>query len=422
MRKIRSGQSFLYREQGYNSTIIEVNMNDIIHGELLQAALEKTTERFPYMMDKLVEKESSYYLCPNNSVPMQVAKTTNFRSLGSKEVGYHLLDVTFIDNSIRVAFHHAFCDGRGVKPFVETLVYYYCCLKYEKVFSCEGIHIVEEVPDASEVMEPFGSQPFDVNENDIRSVDRDGFSLPESTISPKGCYRTSIMVNQAEFVSFAKAHKATPSILTAILVSSSIHQIHPEADKSIICNLAIDFRPALSMKNVHKNCTGIIYLSYSKADSKREIPNLASTYRALLSDQRNANAVKASVNSQIALFNRVDQAKTMKEKQELLSFINNTCLNSYVISYLGQMNFNDFGKHVNSAHLYSGEIKGLTVNMVAAGDTISFDFIHGFENNEYTKGFLENLDNIGINYTSTETCPISTGIDASYLMASQQLE
>lgn len=362
MRKIRSGQSFLYREQGYNSTVIEVNMKDIIHGGLLQAALEKTTERFPYMMDKLVEKENSYYLCPNNSVPMQVAKTTNFRALGSKEVGYHLLDVTFIDNSIRVAFHHAFCDGGGVKPFVETLVYYYCCLKYEKVFSCEGIHTVEEVPDASEVMEPFGSQPFDVNENDIRSVDCDGFSLPESTISPKRCYRTSIVVDQAEFVSFAKAHNATPSILTAILVSSSIHQIHPEADKSIICNLAVDFRPALSMENVHKNCTGIIYLPYSKADSKREIPNLASTYRALLSDQRNANAVKASVNSQIALFNRVDQAKTMKEKQELLSFINNSCLNSYVISYLGQMNFNDFGKHVNSAHLYSGEIKGLTVN------------------------------------------------------------
>lgn len=56
MRQIRSGQSFLYRTDGYDSTVIEIRMKDKVTGSYLQVALTNTVKRFPYLTDKLVEK------------------------------------------------------------------------------------------------------------------------------------------------------------------------------------------------------------------------------------------------------------------------------------------------------------------------------------------------------------------------------
>ena len=47
LRKLRSGQSFLYREGGYNSTVVEVRMTERVSGSCLQSALTRVSRRFP---------------------------------------------------------------------------------------------------------------------------------------------------------------------------------------------------------------------------------------------------------------------------------------------------------------------------------------------------------------------------------------
>ncbi|MDR1699942.1 MAG: hypothetical protein LBR68_01995, partial [Lachnoclostridium sp.] len=118
MKQIRSGQSFLYRTHGYDSTVIEIRMKDQVTGNHLQTALTNTAKRFPYLTDKLVEKGGSYFL-HHDSNSILAVQTDKFRTLGSMATGYHLLDITYKNNQIKVAFHHGLCDGRGVLPFVE---------------------------------------------------------------------------------------------------------------------------------------------------------------------------------------------------------------------------------------------------------------------------------------------------------------
>lgn len=47
MRKIRSGQAYLYRDGGIRSTVIDIRMKDKVRGDLLRRALEKTMVRYP---------------------------------------------------------------------------------------------------------------------------------------------------------------------------------------------------------------------------------------------------------------------------------------------------------------------------------------------------------------------------------------
>ena len=92
--KIISGQSFLYRTKGTRSMVIDLYLTEEIEPQLLQIAVNRSLKRFPYLTSSLVKKNDQYYLS-HNEYPVVIAQQHNLRSLGSKEVNYHLIDITF---------------------------------------------------------------------------------------------------------------------------------------------------------------------------------------------------------------------------------------------------------------------------------------------------------------------------------------
>lgn len=420
MQQIRSGQSFLYRASGYNSTVVEIQMRDKITGSYLQMALIHAGQRFPYLTQKLVEKGGAYFLHRDDN-SMTVNKTNRFRTLGSMETGYHLLDVTYIDHYIRVAFHHGLCDGRGIIPFVETLLYDYCCQKYHRQFSSEGIRLPGELIPQEETAEPFSTDYFEVDSGAVPQIEKDGFALPESTASPNVCCRTEILVDEAAFVRGAKAIGATPTLFAAMIFSRCILDLNIQAEKPVICNLAMDLRTAIGMEQTHRNCVGSAYLPYTLADRNQEPALLANRYRELLAVQREPNAVKAGLNQQIGLFNKLDEMKTLEERRQMMSFFDTMLNNTYVISYMGRLRLNDYAGYVESARFYNDTIRGLTVNMLSAAGKLSFVVLQGFSGKKYVEAFTQALAPYGF-LSVSETAAVTTGKDKSYLTASRQSE
>ena len=420
MRKIISGQSFLYRKNGYDSTIIEVVMKDKVRGDYLQMALMTTLKRFPYMSDKLVEKKSSYYLC-EDLTSMTVNKTNKLRTLGSMQTGYHLLDVTYIDKNIRVAFHHGLCDGRGIKPFIETLIYYYCTLKYRRKFDNTGIRLIEEQISESELVEPFGTEYYSVDTSNIVEINKDCFSLPENTEDTSNTYRTIIKVDEEEFIKLVKENNATPTILTAILFSEAILE-HNDIDKPIMSNIAVDLRNYLGVLDTHKNCTGTLCLPYTEEYSRKELKEICLLFREFIAKQREENFIKNNLNKQIGLFNKLNEIKSLEEKRKILSFFDNISNDTFVISYLGKMQFNDFDKYVESTNMYSDGSRGIIINMIASGGKISFNILQNFEDTKYVDSFTKRLTKRKMNYERNDIGLFITGKDKSFITASRQAE
>lgn len=420
MEKIGSGQSFLYRRGGYDSTVIEIRMKDWVVGRCLQAALTDTARRFPYMTERLVEKDGSYFLHRNN-IPMMAAKTHKFRPLGDISTGYHLIDVTYIGNLIRVAFHHGLCDGKGIMPFVETLLYEYCSQRYHKHFSTEGLRLPGEMILPEETMEPFSDQYFDVDETAVQSVEKDGYALPEGTPSPEVCYGTEFILDESRFVNAARSIGATPSTFAAMIVSDVILSLNTQADKPVICNLAMDLRSAVDMELTHRNCVGSAYLPFTEKDRQDDRRSVAEKYRKLLAAQRTPDAVKATLNKQIGLFNRLDELNTIEEKREMLSFFNGLISNTYVISYLGRLRLNDYAQYVESARFFSDTICGLSINMLAAAGKLSLEVLQGFSEQRYVRELKRILVPYGL-LSATDTHVVTTGKDMSFITAAQQTE
>ena len=420
MDKIISGQSFLYRKNGYSSTIIEIKMKDKIRGDYLQVALSNTLKRFPYLSYKLVEKQGSYYL-EEDTNSMTVNATNKARKLGSMQTGYHLLDITYLKNSVYVAFHHGLCDGRGIKPFIETLIYYYCTLKYKTNFDTNGIHLMGEKIDKEETEEPFGKELYEVDESKLIKIDKDCFHIPENTEDISNSYRTEFIVNEEDFMKKVKEYSATPAILTAELFSKDIYE-NNKIDKKIMCNMAVDLRSIIAKDKTHKNAMGTICLSYAEEEYKLSLNELSQKYRKMIAEQKDENFVKAFFNKQIAMFGKLNEIKSLEEKRKLLSFFDNITNDTYVISYLGKMRFNDFDKYVDSCHLYSEGSRGIIINMISAGGNFTFNILQNFDNNKYIDTFEKMLKDLNVRYIRNNIGVFNTGKDKSYITASHQAE
>lgn len=420
MEKIRSGQSFLYREGGLNSTVIEIRMKKKVKGDSLREALDLALVRYPYFSVKLVEKFGDFFLEENKQKPV-VKRTDKSYVLGSMSVGYHLIHVTYMNERIKVAFHHALCDGKGIKPFIETLIYYYVSKRYNKSFKPNGIRLAGEPFLVGETREPF-DKAYAYEAFDTPQYVKEGYHLKEYDKPHDKFYRYEILINKVEFVSYAKHYEATPGILAALLISKAIYQSRDSMDKPIVCSMASDMRKELGVDYTYKNCVRSIYLDYNHEDHQQDLKNLVQKYRKQLTEQREINYVKSLANSHMGLNIKLDQFDTYDDKKGVLSFFDDMLIDTFVLSYLGQFNLGDWHLYVDSIHLYNSGVKGLRVNMIDAGEFMTIDILQDFEQDDILDELKRQFEMIGFDFSISGKIEFETVKDLSYKTARHQAE
>ena len=121
--------------------------------------------------------------------------------------------------------------------------------------------------------------------------------------------------------------------------------------------------------------------------------------------------MRSAANSQIGMSDRLDSLETLAEKKEMLSFFDDLCINTFVVSYLGQIQVSECGDLVESIHLYSSGNRGLIVNMLSAGDFITVDILQSFESEQFVNELLRSLDEVGLAYDASGRVDFATALD-----------
>jgi hypothetical protein len=411
--KNRSGQSYLYKRLGMESEVFEVKMKDAVYSASLQQAVVRALKRYPYLTVKFAEKDGDFYFV-ENPLPVIVRNTAVLEPLGGMKTNYHLIDVTFKKKSIFVSFHHALCDGEGIKPFIETLLYYYCLARYNGNMVAEyvpGVRLENDALLDGETKDPF-LEVYDVEDGELVKLGRDGFALDENIKSTDGInYRYELLCGYEEFLSFAKTLGATPSIALGLLMNRVIKNLYPDFDKPIICNMASSIRKALACENTFKNCVKSISFPYSREFSELPLAEQAAEYRSLLNLQRSEDYVKKEVNGMIALFQKLDGLKSYDEKKQMMSYFEDTLLNTYITSYIGHFNLGYNAPHVDSIHLYNSGTTGLGINLIATDTCFTMDFKQSFPSDRYIAEFSKVLGGYGISCDVSECIKFKTPTD-----------
>lgn len=410
--KIRSGQSYLYKKRGMESEVIEIRFNKKVSGSCLSVAITHTRKRYPYFKTKLIEKNGDFYIVQNKHT-LSAKKTKKLSRLGSMRCGYHLIDVTYYRNSIFISFNHALCDGRGVMPFVETLIYYYCKMKYKTKEVPEGVRLKKDPLLPGETADPFVSEYEFDNNKEFISLSRDAYALPENKIVNKLTnYRYEVKIPLAKFMKVCKENNATPVILLSIMMCKGIAKLYPDYDKTINANIAADMREALDVPNTYKNCVKSMILPYSRDFARLSLREQSTQYRELLKAQLDRDYCRKEANMMIGLFNKLDSFDSYEEKQKIMTYFESMLLNTFVVSYLGIFKLGINAKYIKEIHLYNSGTAGLGINMISCGENFILDFKQNFPSDKYVKVFCAQLKEMNIAYTSSEVIEFITPGDS----------
>ena len=412
LERIRSGQAYLYQKNGMESEVMEITFRVKVSGSFLNQALLETIKRYPYLNTKLVELDGDFYII-QNEMSLTARKTQSLAKLGHISCGYHLVDVTYYGSTIYVSWHHALCDGKGIKPFVETLIYYYCKLRYKSRASNEGVRLADSPLLPNETTEPnLGSYTYDESKSDV-PVSRDAYAIPENVVEEHDTdYRYDIQIPASSFMKVCKENRATPVILTSLLLSEGIASLYPDFDKPINANIAVDIRDALDLPNTFKNCVRSMPLPFSRDFLEMTLSERAEKQRVILGAQRDRDLLRKAANSSLGMFDKLDTLPSYEEKQKMMDFFNGMLINTYVISYLGQMTLNENAKYIEKMCFYNSGAAGLGVTMLSVGDKFCLNFKQSFESDKYVKAFLAGLDKLGIEYKASGAIPFVTPKDS----------
>lgn len=410
--KVRSGQSYLYLKKGMQSEVIEVRFQKSVCGAFLNRAIIETLKRYPYFNTRLVEMDGDFYIVQND-VALTARKTCKLVSLGGISCNRHLIDITYYDGSVYVSFHHALCDGRGIKPFVETLIYYYCGLAYRSRDDGKGIRKAGEPLLEGETADPFmRSYEFD-RTKEFLSLSREAFALPEKAeADEKTDYRYEVKIPHDRFMAVCKENNATPVILLSLLMSRGISKMYPDCLAPINANIATDMREALGADNTFKNCVKSMILPYDRAFEKLSLKEQGTAYRKILNAQRDYDYCKREANAIVGLLNQLDALNSYEEKQNAMSFLEGMALNTYVVSYLGQFILGSNAAFIESIHLYNSGTAGLGINMISGGDAFILDFKQNFASDRYVQTFSRELKALGIEHSVSDAIAFLTPEDA----------
>ena len=410
--KNRSGQSYLYKRHGMESEVIEIRLKKKVSGSFLNQALQTSIKRYPYFNTRLVERDGDFYII-QNAQSLVARQTKTLARLGHISCGCHLVDITYYDCSIYVSFHHALCDGRGIMPFVETLIYYYCNLAYGTDPLPEGVRQADDPLLPGETDDPFLQKYSFDDQKEFISLSRDAYAIPENVVTGEITnYRYEVRVPATAYMKACREHNATPVILLALLMSRAIAGIYPDYDKPINANIATDMRDALDAPNTFKNCVKSMILPYSRESAEKSLTEQATEYRELLNAQRDRDYCRREANAMIGLFDKLDSLKSYEEKQKIISFYEGMTLNTYIISYLGTFRLGAHEKQIDSIHLYNSGTTGLGINMICCGDSFILDFKQNFSSNKYVRTFCAQLEQLGAECRVSDSIPFITPGDS----------
>ena len=186
--------------------------------------------------------------------------------------------------------------------------------------------------------------------------------------------------------------------------------------------MATDLRKGLGCLHTHKNCVGSAYLSFDTKDDAQEVRTLCSRYRETLAEQKQPDYVKETANNYAGLNDKLDMLSGFEEKKKMMSFYDTMTINSYVLSYLGTFDLGECNSFIDAIHFYAGGIKGITVNMTAAGDKFNITFIQNIEDEKYVQTFRNLLKKFHIQYDCRDKIRFSTIKDKTQKTAHHQAE
>ncbi len=221
------------------AVLFKWKLKDEIEPEILQEALNKTLEQFPYFKKTLINN-NGLPVYVDNPYPLFIRKNDQNENVGSFINNYHLIQVTYEGNVINVYVSHNLTDGFGMKLLNEVLITNYVNLKYDCNYPLPN--------DYSEGFDPF-LKHFDVSED----FEFKNYCLEDHFVFPEPSTKDTYDFLELEYSSLKEVcnkYNISPTGLLAFMVLRAVHSSYPENTNVITTRIPVDIRKILNFETL----------------------------------------------------------------------------------------------------------------------------------------------------------------------------
>jgi hypothetical protein len=318
-------------------------------------------------------------------------------TLGSEEVGGHLVSFGCKDKSIFIDVSHYIADGMGVEPMMKALLYIYASERYgaeglvaERIRLadcpiCEGEHAYP-FPDA---VCPEGGQGEPAEEV---------YALDPLAFDKGGAYAYHLHIPQRAMMAKASTSDGSPVSFLSVLLYRALHRLDRGIAKPIVAHVQHQYRAALGTPMSHHSLVNYLPVVLSPRLRSRDVEKQNTIVRGqvILKGEREADV--ASVNRLIGAF---PQDGSFAEKREAMAHYAKDSIRgkTFGISYVGKMDWCGLERYVDDLHAYIGEKHTenmLLIEVMTIGDDFSLTFMQSGRGRRYLDAFIGEAEALGI--------------------------
>ena len=372
--KIVSGEMYYYFSGAYEGIQMQIHLKEKVDGDILKEALKETLKVHPYLSWTVEEKNADFYY-KETGKNVALINSEKYPKLGGEDLFGQLAAVVYYEKRIGLVFYHGLIDGVGARRALETLVYFYFCIKDGKEYPCDGIMTkpASEYPTLN--AEPY-SHKYDVDPDIVKAMHDEANNMPKDVFSLVGQKENVgdtnviqvIKIPNYQFMDYSRSHNMSPSIALSLLICKAIQTMHPDNKNKIRVNIPISLRDALGISDTFRNTTGDVALFIDPEDLKAEnFDKAAIRARQELKNKMNSMRLQNMANEAMDFLKMTGEYKTFKDRAALYENLPSPTADTIFISYMGKLQTSEYGDMIEGCDVASMPRDGFVFNIYDCG-------------------------------------------------------
>ena len=394
---------------------IEVRLRqEKIDGEALTDAINTAIQRYPYYAIQ-VEKRTitidgetkEELIAVPNERPIVVYPGPEVYPLGSKEVNYHMLALSYEEDKIYFYASHVITDGSGYYPYIKTVLYYYLCKSENIELDPEDIRLAGDPFYEDELGNPFPEEKMaqaiplgKENKNDYFRL-RDGGYVKDDKAT---VYR--LRLNKEEILDFSDDNDGSPAALISSMMAKAIWSLHPEEEKDIVSALSFNLRPGLGNGYSHRLLCSALNLNFPNKVKTWGIWRLCTVSRTQIALKSHPDNVLSYAQKLRRNMEKLLEIPTVEEKKKVLGeqALEDSISNTFSVSYVGKIGLGSLEPYIESIYNQTdgSTYQTLFIEVSAVNESFDVAFLQGFSSDVYYQEFLNQLNRYDLNYIEEE--------------------
>ena len=373
-----------------------IKLRDLVDGEILRKAVDKTMERYPYFRVRLVIEGNTPVFVDNPS-PVPVLHTNHQTVLGSEQTSGHLLCFCYWKNRLHIDVYHGMTDGGGITPLVKTLLYYYCSDFYEVRLSHDDIRLSGDVIPQAEWDDP-AAIPVDRRKRGlIKKWDFPAFQLADAGIAnvTADAIVLNMRIPERAFMEFNISNDGSPATIVSLLLAQTIKALHPDASLPIVIAMCVNQRKALRAPLAHQSLVGDVRLPFTDRMTKLPFHIQATCFRGMVSLQSDNDMVLDEIRDYQSLMTQLETMESSSERKACCTARMDElsrCVTA-TVSYVGKANLGEaeqfiLENNVMPSTALPSTYSPLTIELSALGGYFFLNFVQMFHEEDYFSMFV----------------------------------